>query len=86
MKDFNLLGLKVEDLVTGCKGVVTSMSYDLYGCVQAIVTPFVDKDEKPGDARWYDTKRLRVLDSTPVMPIPSFDNPPGGQELPSQER
>lgn len=89
MKDFNLLGLKVKDRVTGCTGVVTSISYDLYGCVQAIVTPFADKDGQHKDSRWYDTKRLIVLDQTPVMAVPSFDTfakPPGGQKLPSQDR
>ncbi len=35
------LGLQVRDEVTGFSGVVTSMSFDLYGCIQAVVTPKV---------------------------------------------
>ena len=39
-----LLGHKVEDKVTGFKGVVSSLSFDLYGCVQAVVTPAASED------------------------------------------
>ena len=31
-----LLGQKVEDKVTGFRGVVTTISFDLYGCIQAV--------------------------------------------------
>ena len=34
---FELLGYKVKDSVTGFTGVVTSISFELYGCVQALV-------------------------------------------------
>lgn len=88
MKDLHLLGLRVEDRVTGFRGVVTTISYDLYGCVQAIVSPGT-VTENPGkleDSRWFDTKRLKVLERVPVMDVPSFDNPPGGstKSLPAQ--
>ncbi len=86
MKDLHLLGKKVEDKVTGLQGVVTSLSYDLYGCIQAIITPHVDKEGKCSDPIWHDTKRLKVLDGTPVMPVPSFIDPAGGQVLPPQNR
>lgn len=33
MKHIDLLGLKAEDKVTGFKGVITTLSFDLYGCV-----------------------------------------------------
>lgn len=56
----NLLGLKAKDAVTGFSGVVTSISFDLYGCVQAIVTPPVDKDGNAKDGRWFDIIRLHV--------------------------
>lgn len=71
-KHMGLLGLKVEDKVTGFKGVVSSISFDLYGCVQTIVTPFVDKDGKAGDGRWFDVTRLTISDHTPVMNLPDF--------------
>src|SRR4051794_21332220 len=69
----NMLGLKVADKVTGFKGVVASVSFDLYGCVQAIVNPGVDKDGKPMDSCWFDVARLHVMSSDPVMERPNFE-------------
>ena len=44
-KHLDLLGLKVKDRVSDFEGVVISISFDLYGCVQADVRPFTtDKD------------------------------------------
>ena len=75
-----LLGLKVREVVTGFSGVVTSVSFDLYGCVQALVSPGV-KDGKLGDQVWFDVKRLMVSDLEPVMAVPDFAEVPGGQAL-----
>lgn len=76
-----LLGLRVRDAVTGFEGIVSSVGFDLYGCVQAVVTPPV-RDGKPGDGMWFDTKRLIVLDKTPVLELPTFEVVPGGSEKP----
>lgn len=91
MKDLHLLGLKCRDRVTESEGIVTSVSYDLFGCIQAVLSPATDKDGKRPEAFWYDTKRLEVLDQTPVMTVPDFSKeavsePPGGEShpLPSQ--
>jgi hypothetical protein len=67
-----LLGMKVEDKVTGFKGVVTSISFDLYGCVQALINPGADKDGKLRDQSWFDIGRLILLGTTPVMDRPDF--------------
>lgn len=80
------LGLKGRDRVTGVKGVVTSISFDLYGCVQFVLTPEADKDGKPGDGFWYDAKRIETLDSTPVMTPPSFATMPAGHEIGAAEK
>jgi hypothetical protein len=85
-KSMRLLGLRVRDKVTKHAGIVTSVSFDLYGCIQVIVTPEIDKDGKPGDGRWFDEKRLEILHPDPVMEVPDFAEVPGGQELPSQSR
>lgn len=69
----NLLGLHVEDRVSGFKGVVTSISFDLYGCVQAIVHPGLDTDKNLGEQQWLDVARLRVTKLKPVMPRPDFE-------------
>ena len=75
-KHIALLGLRVEDKVTGMRGVVASISFDLYGCVQAIVNPGMDKEGKPRDSLWFDVARLKVLDKKPVMQTPDFEYGP----------
>lgn len=70
MNDLKLLGLKVRDRVTGFCGVVMSVSYDLPGCIQAVVTPLVDEKGEAKDGKWFDVTRLEVLDETPVMEVP----------------
>ena len=75
-KHMGLLGLKVQDKVTGQKGVVASISFDLYGCVQAIVNPGIDKEGKPRDSLWFDVSRLTVLDKKPVMQPPDYEYGP----------
>jgi hypothetical protein len=67
-----MLGLKARDRVTGFSGVISSVSFDLYGCVLIILTPGVGADGKRGDPEWFDLKRLEVTEPTPVMPQPVF--------------
>ncbi len=71
-KHLDLLGHLVEDKVTGFKGIVASINFELYGCIQAVVNPGVDKDGNIRDSRWFDVNRLRVLSSSPVMNVPNF--------------
>ena len=70
-KHVDMLGLKVKDKVTGFEGVVGTIGFDLYGCVQAVIQPYA-KDGDLKDARWFDVNRLEVVDRNRVMPIPSF--------------
>lgn len=76
------LGMNARDVITGAKGIVTSISFDLYGCVQGLLNPGLDKDGKPGELFWYDLKRLETTSNTPVMKVPTFESVPGGQKLP----
>jgi len=46
-KHIEFLGKTVVDKVTNFKGAVTSICFDLYGCVQVILTAKVDKHVKP---------------------------------------
>lgn len=82
-----LLGLKVEDKVTGLRGVVTSVCFDLFGCVQATINPGIDKEEKLRDLHWFDVSRLRVLPDAPVMDRPNFEFGPQaeGKQGPSEK-
>lgn len=72
-KHLDLLGYRVEDKVTGLKGVVTSVTFDLYGCVQAIVNPGIGPDGKQGEQAWFDVARLVITSHVRVMDIPNFD-------------
>ena len=82
------LGLKVQDKITRFTGIVTTISFDLYGCVQAIVSPPVDEKGSIPEARWFDVGRLLVIYYVPVMAVPSFDaadssSLPGGDIKPA---
>lgn len=73
-KHISLLGLTAKDKVTGFSGVITTMSFDLYGCVQAVVTPPVDKEGKRHDGHWFDVTRLLIsVKDKPAMPVPNYD-------------
>jgi hypothetical protein len=71
----DLLGRRATDRVTGFRGVVSSVSHDLYGCVQAVLSPPVDKDGKKMDGAWFDISRLSVDhdDEPPVMDRPDWN-------------
>ena len=80
-KHLGYLGLKVRDKVTGFKGTVTSVGFDLYGCVQVIVNPGLDKSGKPGESLWFDIARLEKTSMKPVMEVPNFDFGPVAEGL-----
>lgn len=69
----NLLGLRVRDRVSGFEGVVASVCFDLYGCIQAIVHPGLQADGKLGDQSWFDVNRLEIVSAEPVMNRPNFE-------------
>lgn len=70
----DLLGHRVRDKVTGLKGVVDSLSFDLYGCIQASVNPGIDEKDEQKPMRWHDVSRLEVTSKKPVMDQPDFEN------------
>lgn len=67
-----LLGLKVKDRVTGLEGIVTTVSFDLYGCIQAVIHPGLTAEGAIREGNWFDVNRLVVLDPVPVMTVPNF--------------
>lgn len=80
-KHLAMLGLRVEDRVTGFKGVVASICFDLYGCVQAIVNPGADQSGKLMDQVWFDVSRLSIIEREPVMARPDFEFGPVAEGL-----
>ncbi|RLB11460.1 MAG: hypothetical protein DRG39_04070 [Deltaproteobacteria bacterium] len=75
MKSYlDLLGHEVEDKVSDYKGVVISISYDLYGRIQADVWPReLGENGLPKQGYWLDVSRLRVVSKKPPMERPSFE-------------
>lgn len=76
MRHLDLLGLYVRDRVTEFEGVVTSISYDLFGGIQAVVAPKKDPSTKESDAgsQWFDVARLEQIESVKrAMPVPNFE-------------
>ena len=67
-----MLGFRAEDSVTGFKGVVTSIGFDLPGCIQASISPGLKADGSVGDAYWFDVNRIKITSSKPVMKQPTF--------------
>lgn len=53
-------------------GVATSVSFDLYGCIQVVINPGIDKDGKYKDMHWLDYNRIEILSKKRVMDIPQF--------------
>lgn len=82
MNGLELLGLTVRDRVTGFTGVVTSVSYDLYGCVQGLVNPGMGKEGKLGELLWFDIGRLAIVNDVPVMVPPVFVADKGAESKP----
>jgi len=70
-ESIQLLGANATDKVTGFNGVITSVCFDLYGCVQVILTPTADEKGDVRDGRWFDIGRLRIL-SRGEMAAPTF--------------
>jgi len=72
-KHLELLGMPCKDRVTGLTGVVTSIGFDLYGCVQAIVHPGLDEKGVLRDTLWFDIARLEITSDESVMDRPDFE-------------
>jgi hypothetical protein len=72
-KHVGLLGMRARDKVTGVEGIVESVCFDLYGCVQVALRPTA-KDGEIKSGHWLDIQRLVLVDHSRVMPLPSFAN------------
>lgn len=73
-----LLGTTMKDRVTGIKGMVDSICFDAYGCVQGSLRPPAAKDGTLPEGRWFDVKRLEPAGKR-IMPVPQFV--PAGKEI-----
>lgn len=80
-KHVKLLGFRASDKVTGMRGVITTVSFDLFGCVQVVVTPPVDDKGASVEGCWFDISRLTIESAEPVMAVPNFETGPVAEGL-----
>lgn len=75
-KTINLLGFEASDKITGLKGVIDSVCFDLYGCVQVSLALKAKDDGEVPSGRWFDVARIDVGKKR-VMPVPAFQSADG---------
>ncbi len=64
------LGARVQDIVSGFKGVVTARTEFLNGCVRCCVAPEKLDKGAVSDGYWFDVQQLKVLtEDTPAAKI-----------------
>ncbi len=71
-KHLEMMGEPSTDRVTRFSGIVISITFDLYGCVQAGVMPHVDSDGKKRQGEWFDIARLITSSKTRTVQAPSY--------------
>lgn len=79
----DLLGHRGKDRVTGFSGTISSVCFDLYGCVQLALTPSAGTDGKLGEGHWFDVNRVEITSKAKVMATPTFaarDDKPSNHE------
>lgn len=69
-KHLSILGYRAKDRVTGFEGVVTSVCFNLYGCIQVVLNPGIRDDGKIGEQLWFDINRLIVAENKPRVMAP----------------
>jgi hypothetical protein len=70
-KHLNNLGKRGSDKVTGCTGIIDSVCYDLYGCIQYCLRPAMRPDGEIPSGHWFDVTRL-VINDAQIIPPPAF--------------
>jgi len=75
-----LLGTHMKDVVTGEKGMVDSVSFDAYGCVQVSIRPAIKRDGTHPVCHWFDVKRMRPTKKGRIMPAADFSGIEFGKE------
>ncbi len=84
-KHIELLGLSAKDKVTGFKGVIDSVTFDLHGCIQASLKPPIDEDGRIPGAYWVDVTRLEVSKERIIDPPNFAEGYKGPSDKPSRQ-
>ena len=76
----NLLGYEGKDKVIGFEGIVESVSFDLYGCIQLWMKPTsLKEDGSQKEGGYFDISRIVI--ETSIIPAPKFKDE---EKIPSQ--
>ena len=67
------LGYKAKDKVTGFEGIVSSVSFDLHGCIQVSLQPPMNSKGEVTSGYWFDINRLEIQGEKPVIDQPNFE-------------
>lgn len=84
-ENIKLLGLRFKDLITGIEGIATTVSFELYGAIEGVLTTDPD-DSKNTRTLWASPRRFEEVSSERVMPLPNFIIEKGPAEKPVRER
>ncbi|RLE24687.1 MAG: hypothetical protein DRJ50_04285, partial [Actinobacteria bacterium] len=71
-KAIDLLGFRVRDVITNIEGVATSVSFDLYGCIQIVLDRGYDEKNERIETPWLDLVRLEKLEGDRLLTLPDF--------------
>lgn len=56
-----MLGYEAKDIITNQRGIISSVSFDLYGCIQVLMTPTqVKEGEDYKLIGWNDINRIKI--------------------------
>jgi hypothetical protein len=62
-----VLGMEVQDKISGFRGTVTGRCEYITGCTQFLVQPKLKEDGSFVESRWIDEDRVEVLDAPRVV-------------------
>lgn len=66
MKNYEHLGDKVKDIVSGTKGIASAECRYLNGCVQIEISPKAKEDGTLVPSLWVDVQQVRVVTANPL--------------------
>lgn len=71
-RHIELLGYRARDKVTGFIGVIDSVCFDAYGCIQLCVKPPMSRNGEVPQGCWFDVTRLEIDTKERVVDMPNF--------------
>lgn len=80
-----LMGMEVRDKITGFRGIVTGVTFWLFGCARMCVKPKVDESGKECPEGWFDENQLEVISQGVAPETAILTGQPGGPDPYKQE-